>query len=91
MSIETKLRAGLVFSILTSLWLTVMWNNSIITMKEQKNKIDKKFKPGLFNQTKKFLEGENSLFCSLSEQVENIKIYYKKIIRHTKKIWKSKS
>ena len=40
MSIETKLRAGLVFSILTSLWLTVMWNNSIITMKEQKNKID---------------------------------------------------
>ena len=40
MSIETKLRGGLVFSILTSLWLTVMWNNSIITMKEQKNKID---------------------------------------------------
>jgi hypothetical protein len=40
MSIETKLRAGLVFSILTSLWLTVMWNNSIITVKEQKNKID---------------------------------------------------
>ena len=40
MSIETKLRAGLVFSILTSLWLTVLWNNSIITMKEQKNKID---------------------------------------------------
>ena len=40
MSIETKLRAGLVFSILTSLWLTVMWNNSIITVKEPKNKID---------------------------------------------------
>ena len=40
MSIETKLRGGLVFSILTSLWLTVMWNNSIITVKEQKNKID---------------------------------------------------
>jgi len=40
MSIETKLKAGLVFSILTSLWLTVMWNNSIITVKEQKNKID---------------------------------------------------
>ncbi len=40
MSIETKLKAGLVFLILTSLWLTVMWNNSIITVKEQKNKID---------------------------------------------------
>lgn len=40
MSIETKLRGFLVLSILTSLWLTVMWNNSIITVKEQKNKID---------------------------------------------------
>lgn len=40
MTTETKLRAGLVFFILTSLWLTVMWNNSIITLKEQKNKID---------------------------------------------------
>jgi hypothetical protein len=40
MTTETKLRAGLVFSILASLWLTVMWNNSIITVKEQKNKID---------------------------------------------------
>jgi hypothetical protein len=40
MTTETKLRAGLVFSILTSLWLTVMWNNSIITVNQQKNKID---------------------------------------------------
>jgi hypothetical protein len=40
MTTETKLRAGLVLSILTSLWLTVMWNNSIITVNEQKNKID---------------------------------------------------
>jgi len=40
MTTETKLRAGLVFSILTSLWLTVMWNNSIMTVTEQKNKID---------------------------------------------------
>jgi hypothetical protein len=40
MTTETKLRAGLVFSILTSLWLTVMWNNSIMTVNEQKNKID---------------------------------------------------
>jgi hypothetical protein len=40
MTTETKLRAGLVLSILTSLWLTVMWNNTIITVNEQKNKID---------------------------------------------------
>ena len=40
MTTETKLRAGLVLSILTTLWLTVMWNNSIITVNQQKNKID---------------------------------------------------
>jgi hypothetical protein len=40
MTTETKLRTGLVLSILTSLWLTVMWNNSIITVNQQKNKID---------------------------------------------------
>ena len=40
MSIETKLRGFLVLSILILLWETVMWNNSIITVKEQKNKID---------------------------------------------------
>jgi len=40
MTTETKLRAGLVISILTTLWLTVMWNNSIITVNQQKNKID---------------------------------------------------
>ena len=40
MTIETKLRGFLVLSILILLWETVMWNNSIITVKEQKNKID---------------------------------------------------
>jgi hypothetical protein len=40
MTTETKLRAGLVLSILALLWLTVMWNNSIITVNEQKNTID---------------------------------------------------
>jgi hypothetical protein len=42
------------------------------------NQIDIDFKPGLFLQTKKFLEGaDDYLFCSLSEQVENMKIYSK--------------
>ena len=40
MTIETKLRGFLVLSILILLWETVMWNNSIITVKEQKKKID---------------------------------------------------
>jgi predicted dehydrogenase len=45
---------------------------------KSENTIDTDFKAGLFLQTKKFLKKEDSyLFCSLSEQVENIKIYYK--------------
>jgi hypothetical protein len=40
MTTETKLKSAFVLSILTSLWLIVMWNNSINTVKEQKNTID---------------------------------------------------
>jgi hypothetical protein len=40
MTTETKLRAGLVLSILTLLWTTVMWNNTIKTVRVQKNTID---------------------------------------------------
>ena len=40
MTTETRLRAVFVVSILTSLWLIVMWNNSIITVNEQKTTID---------------------------------------------------
>jgi hypothetical protein len=40
MTTETKLKAGLVSSILTLLWSIVMWNNSIITVKEKKTTID---------------------------------------------------
>lgn len=41
------------------------------------NYYDKKFKPGLYQQTKKFLQHQKTQFCTLSEQVENIKIYNK--------------
>ena len=41
------------------------------------NQIDKKFKPGLFVQTQKFLKGEYNEFCTISEQIENMKIYKK--------------
>jgi predicted dehydrogenase len=49
----------------------------VVKIIEPQNKMDKEFKPGLFLQTKKFIEGDSYLFCSLSEQVENMKIYYK--------------
>ncbi len=37
---ETILRACLVLSILILLWVTVMWNNDIIVIGNQKNTID---------------------------------------------------
>jgi hypothetical protein len=40
-----------------------------------KNKLDMIFKPGLFLQTKSFLNKDKRQFCSLSEQIENTKIY----------------
>jgi hypothetical protein len=47
----------------------------LIQFIEPENKIDYNFKPGLFNQTKKFLEGDNYLMCPLSEQVKDMKVY----------------
>ena len=49
---------------------------SIETLKS-KNKIDKDFAPGLFLQTKNFIEKKDSTFCTLTEQTENMKIYSK--------------
>ena len=40
MTTETKLRLGMVISVLLLLWTTVMWNNDITTIKSQKNTID---------------------------------------------------
>jgi predicted dehydrogenase len=39
------------------------------------NTLDKDFKPGLYQQTKAFLVGDDALFCTLSEQVRNVRIY----------------
>ena len=41
------------------------------------DKKDKEFKPGLFNQVKAFLSGEDSLFCTISDQLQHIDIYNK--------------
>jgi hypothetical protein len=40
MTTETKLTGGIVLSLLTLLWITVMWSNSTITVKTQQNVID---------------------------------------------------
>ena len=40
MTTETKLRGGLVLSLLILLWSAVMWNNDIITINNQKQTID---------------------------------------------------
>jgi predicted dehydrogenase len=37
--------------------------------------LDQDYKPGLYRQTKAFLDGDDQLFCSLPEQVENVRIY----------------
>lgn len=40
MTTETKLRGGLVLTMLTLLWTTVMWSNSNVTVKSQSKTID---------------------------------------------------
>lgn len=42
---------------------------------EATNPLDKDFKPGLYQQTKAFLASDDALFCTLSEQVRNARIY----------------
>ena len=42
---------------------------------EATNTLDKDFKPGLYQQTKAFLAGGDTLFCPLSEQIRNVRIY----------------
>ena len=51
-------------------------STKIKNIKFQK-KIDNNFKPGLYKQTKNFIEKDTSLFCTLSEQIENMKIFFK--------------
>ena len=37
--------------------------------------LDKSFKPGLYVQTKAFLDRDNHLFCTLDEQIQHCAIY----------------
>lgn len=42
---------------------------------EATDTLDKDFKPGLYQQTRAFLAGDDALFCALSEQVRNVRMY----------------
>ncbi len=41
------------------------------------NALDQQFKPGLYRQTEAFLQQDDTWFCTLSEQVINVKLYSK--------------
>ncbi|MBO9698637.1 MAG: Gfo/Idh/MocA family oxidoreductase [Sporocytophaga sp.] len=41
------------------------------------DEIDKKFKPGIYKQVENFLSGQLDRFCTIEEQVENVKLYEK--------------
>ena len=56
--------------------LHVMAKGSVKVQKvEIDDQIDKQFKPGIFNQIKAFIDGDNSMFCSVEDQVNHIDIY----------------
>ena len=50
-----------------------------LDMKEIKidNELDDLYKPGLYDEVKDFLDGNDKSLCSLSEQINNFKWYYK--------------
>lgn len=47
--------------------------------------LDKRFKPGIFLQTKAFLEDENSKWCTIEDQLKNLS-FYEKIKQGSNKI-----
>jgi predicted dehydrogenase len=48
----------------------------VVSELEIDDQLDKNFKPGFYLQTKAFIEGDYSRFCTLKEQQENIQNYY---------------
>lgn len=49
------------------------------------DELDTKFKPGFFQQTKAFLEGDFTRFCTIAEQKENIYKFYVKMSGYDRK------
>ncbi len=52
-------------------------NSSKTKLIKSKSNLDKKFKPGLFLQTKAFLKGDDKNLCSIVSQINNFDLYYK--------------
>jgi predicted dehydrogenase len=48
-----------------------------IKVVESSDSLDKNYKPGLYRQTQAFLNADDRLFCTLSQQVKNVRIYSK--------------
>lgn len=46
-----------------------------IELMETEDTLDQQFKPGLYRQTQAFLSGDDVLFCPISEQVRNVRLY----------------
>ena len=59
----------------------INYNNYIYSWLSENIKIDDendtKYKPGIYNQIKAFLEAEDAMFCSIEDQLKHIDIYNK--------------
>lgn len=53
----------------------VSFDNQNIRTMDLPHNLDRDYKPGLYLQTAAFLNGEEELFCTLSEQVKNVRTY----------------
>ena len=47
----------------------------MIQAMEPLDSLDQDYKPGLYRQTEAFIEGDDLLFCTLPDQLENVRIY----------------
>jgi len=52
-------------------------NKNIPNYIKFKNNLDKKYKPGIYRQTKSFLENKDKSFCTIDEQINRFKLFYK--------------
>lgn len=56
----------------------------VVNPVEIDNKLDVDFKPGLYLQTKAFIDNDFSRFCTIEEQKQNMENYYLKMSNYTR-------
>jgi len=71
-------KTRLIFKPMESLQIQVI-GSVTVTPVELSDQLDKEYKPGLYLQTKAFVENNYKNFCTLQEQKENIQNYYLKM------------